>query len=654
MWHYQGVAIDRRYLRTMIVALLLLLFLPALALADETVAPKTVLVLFEETRGLAAVADTDDAIRSTLLAGSTLPIRVYTEYLGLSWFPEEARELALRDLLQKTYVARRPDVVIVWGTGGLRFVLKHRAAMFEGVPIVFCAVDPALLPKLDAGSAVTGVSRRIDWKSSLDLIQRLHPDTREVAIVTGNGALDVRWEAEARRALASYPGGVTVTYLARQPMPQLLKAVESLSPGTVILYGAVLRDGNGRPYLPHEALVLLANVSRVPIYAVTPNMLGRGAVGGHVLDFASQGVTTAQLALRILSGERLGPADIVEADNPYLFDWHQLRRWGIDESRLPAGSFVRFREASVWDLYKSHIIAAVVVITMQSGLIAMLLVQRTRGRRAEDQARARREELAHAQRVATIGELSASLAHEITQPLTAIAANAQAARRMLAASADGDELNEALVDIAGDAERAGSIVQRVRAMVRKQPGERQPVDINATVTGVTTILRRDMAQADISLQLRLAEDLPRVLGDAVQLQQVVLNLLVNACQAMADVGDGPRVLRIETAEPKPGSIEITVTDTGAGVDGPGLERMFEPFVSSKAEGLGMGLSINRSIVEAHGGHIVATRNRDRGLTLRVTLPTGRNGHANPGGPSSLPGPEEVARESSSVPAADDA
>jgi hypothetical protein len=218
----------------MIVALLLLL-LPAVALVDPTVAPKTVLVLFEETRALAAVAETDDAIRSTLQAGSTLPIRLYEEYLGLSWFPEEARELALRDLLQETYASRRPDVVVVWGTGGLRFVLRHRAAMFEGVPIVFCAVDPALLPKLDAGSAVTGVSRRIDWTSSLDLIRRLHPGTREVAIVTGSGALDLRWEAEARRALADYPGRAKVTYLARQPMPQLLKAVESLSPGTVIL-----------------------------------------------------------------------------------------------------------------------------------------------------------------------------------------------------------------------------------------------------------------------------------------------------------------------------------------------------------------------------------------------------------------------------------
>jgi ABC-type uncharacterized transport system substrate-binding protein len=279
---------------------LLLLSLPVVAFADETVAPKTVLVLYEETRALAAVAETDDAIRSTLQAGSTQPIRLYEEYLGLSWFPEEARELALRDLLQTTYAARRPDVVIVWGTGALSFVQRHREAMFEGVPVVFCAVDPALLPPLEASSAVTGVSRRIDWASSLDLIRRLHPKTREVAIVTGSGALDVRWEDEARRALAGYPGEVTVTYLARQPMPELLTAVESLSPGTVILYGAVLRDGAGRPYLPHEVLARLSKVSRVPIYTVTPIMLGRGAVGGRVLDFASQGVTAAQLALRIL------------------------------------------------------------------------------------------------------------------------------------------------------------------------------------------------------------------------------------------------------------------------------------------------------------------------------------------------------------------
>jgi hypothetical protein len=117
-----------------IVGLLLLLVMPSVALGEGTPAPKTVLVLFEETRVLPAVAETDDAIRSTLNAGSTLPIRLYTEYLGLSWFPEEVRELALRDLLQKTYAARRPDVVVVWGTGGLRFVLKHRAALFEGGP----------------------------------------------------------------------------------------------------------------------------------------------------------------------------------------------------------------------------------------------------------------------------------------------------------------------------------------------------------------------------------------------------------------------------------------------------------------------------------------------------------------------------------------
>ena len=616
-------------LRGVAFALLLLLTSATTTLADEAATPKTVLVLFEETRALSAVAETDDAIRSTLQAGSERPIRLYTEYLGLSWFPEEAREMALRDLLQQTYAARRPDVVLVWGTGALSFVLKHRATMFEGIPIVFCAVDPDVLPQLDADSAVTGVSRRIDWTLSLDLILKLHPGTREVAIVTGSGAVDLRWEAEARRDFASYPGGVTLTYLARQPMPELLKAVESLSSGTVILYGALLQDGAGQPYLPREALRLIAKASRVPIYGVTANLLGHGVVGGRFLDFASQGVVAAQLVRRILDGERLGPADIALANNPYLFDWHQLRRWRIAESRLPAGSVVRFRQASVWDLYKGYILAAATLVATQSLLIAALLVQRARRRRAEDEARARREELAHAQRVATVGQLSASLAHEINQPLTAIAANAQAARRLLASAADGDELDETLEDIAGDATRAGAIVGRLRALIRKQPGERQIVDINAAITEVTRILRGNIAQANVSLQLHLKEGLPPVRGDVVQLQQVVLNLLINACQAMAGVQDGPRVLRIQTSEPKPGTIEIAVCDSGTSVPEPELERMFEPFVSSKEGGLGMGLSINRSIVEAHGGHIGATRNPDRGLTLHVTLPTAESGRANP-------------------------
>jgi C4-dicarboxylate-specific signal transduction histidine kinase len=179
----------------------------------------------------------------------------------------------------------------------------------------------------------------------------------------------------------------------------------------------------------------------------------------------------------------------------------------------------------------------------------------------------------------------------------------------------------------------------LRALVRKQPGERRPVDVSETVTEVATILRRDIAQANVSLQLRLAEHLPRVMGDAVQLQQVVLNLIINACQAMTGVAEGPRVLGIETSAPTPGSVEITVADTGAGVVEAELGRMFEPFVSSKAEGLGMGLSINRSIVEAHGGRIVATRNPDRGLTVRVTLPTA-SGHADERDPMRLAGPEE--------------
>jgi hypothetical protein len=176
---------------------------------------------------------------------------------------------------------------------------------------------------------------------------------------------------------------VTISYLARQPMPQLPKAVESLSSGTVILCGAVLRDGADRPYLPHEALDLLSKVSRVPIHAVTPNMLGRApsAAASSTSPPRASRRRSWRSGSSVMSGSGL-PHRGGEQSVPVRLA--SAASVGIDESRLPAGSVVRFRQSSVWDLYKGHIIAAVVVIATQSALIPMLLVQRSRRQRAED------------------------------------------------------------------------------------------------------------------------------------------------------------------------------------------------------------------------------------------------------------------------------
>jgi signal transduction histidine kinase len=240
---------------------------------------------------------------------------------------------------------------------------------------------------------------------------------------------------------------------------------------------------------------------------------------------------------------------------------------------------------------------------------------------AEEETQRQRDELAHALRVSTLGELTASIAHEINQPLSAILMNSQVMLQNLAAGrAQPDELKDVFTDIAHDTKRLSQTVHRLRSLFRKNQTERVAIDVNALIDDVLGLLESDLLIKNIAVRFKRGAALPSVPGDPVQLRQVVLNLIVNAAEAVALVENGPEGIRIETHRSGVARLTIAVRDSGVGVDESELERIFERFVSSKPQGLGMGLAISRSIVQAHGGRIWATRNDDRGLTLTVELP----------------------------------
>ena len=244
----------------------------------------------------------------------------------------------------------------------------------------------------------------------------------------------------------------------------------------------------------------------------------------------------------------------------------------------------------------------------------------TERRRAELQARQLRDELAHVGRVTTLAALTGSLAHEINQPLAAIMTNAQAARRLIGAPVpDLDELRAALTDIVADNQRAADVVRRLRTLLRKDTSEYAPVDINDSIGEVIKVLQSDIESRRIGLEVDLAADLPPVLGDRVQLQQVALNLLMNAFEALEREDLKLTPVRIRTAL-SDGSVAVFVEDHGIGLTDDQLPRMFEPFYTTKPDGMGLGLAICQTIMNAHDGAVSVSRNADRGTTFSFSLP----------------------------------
>ena len=307
------------------------------------------------------------------------------------------------------------------------------------------------------------------------------------------------------------------------------------------------------------------------------------------------------------------------------YDWRELQRWNISADRLPPGSLILFRQPTVWDRYRWWIVGALFILALQAAMIAGLLLQRTRRHRAEAALQRNREELAHVTRVSTVGELTTSVAHELNQPLGAILSNAEAAEMFLTADPPAlDEVRDILADIRKDDQRASEVIRRMRDLLRKHELAPQSIEINEAVEEVLRLLEhRRLRSAKWPLKFDRTANLPRVWCDPVHLQQVVLNLVLNGMEAMVGLPEEKRQVIVRTGPGDNGTVKIAVADSGPGIPVDRLPKLFEHFFTTKKDGMGMGLSIARTIVEAHHGQIWAENNAAVGATFYFTVPVDR-------------------------------
>ena len=301
---------------------------------------KAVLVLIPLQRGSSMSMDIDDTIRTVLNDGLAGRLDYYTEYLDVARFPEPDYQPAVRDFFRRKYASQTFDVVVATTNAMVDFVNTYRDELFPGAAVVFAAGSPRPGPK------TTGVVFPLDLKSTIDVAIQLHPDLRHVFVVSGASDTDRFYQDLARAQFRAFDGRLGFTYSSGLAMPDLLRRVSELPRHTIVYFLSFFDDGHGSKFDELKALDQVAAVANVPTYVWIDTRGGHGSVGGSVLNVERAAGALANVALRVLKGESPESIPVREIDaNITQFDWRQLRRWGISETRLPAGSLVRFRRA---------------------------------------------------------------------------------------------------------------------------------------------------------------------------------------------------------------------------------------------------------------------------------------------------------------------
>jgi signal transduction histidine kinase len=590
-------------------------------------ATRHVVLLFDERVELPGLSLLDAELVNTLRSNSTEPIEIYREVMDLSRFGSRAYKALLRDFFRTKYADKKIDVAVAVMAPAFDFLSAYGELIFPGTPIVFCGLDRRQLGTRSLPSNVYGVLVEREFAPTVELALHIHPTTKRFVVVAGTSEFDKGLLAQAQDQFRSYDNRVSISYLSELPLDQLLARVSQLPPGDIVLFLTLFQDGTGQPFIPHEVVERVSSAASVPVYGFLDQYLGRGITGGSLYSFTAHGSDTANMVLRLLTGAAPSQNLSENFSNKIIFDWRQMVRWGISESRLPPNSEIYFREKAVWEQYLWQIIFVSAIVLAQAGLIVILLHEHRRRRLAEVQARQRMAELAHINRFSMAGELTASISHEINQPLGAILTNAETARAILKSPhPDLNELNDIVDDILQDDRRASEVIRRMRSLLRKAPFEPKNIDFNDLVRETIGFLSALAVARKVELASLIAPAPLPIVGDRIQLQQVILNLVVNAIDAMSGTPGENRIVSLRTSRVE-NFAELSISDRGPGIPAEKLKDVFEPFFTTKAEGMGMGLSIARTIVEAHNGQISAVNAPEAGAVFRVILPIARHAAA---------------------------
>lgn len=606
--------------------LVLLLSISTNSSSYEKEETKNILFIFSGHPGLIAYQMILNSFKVVLKAEYSKPYKIFVEYAELERFPDSNYNKYIFERLDEKYRDANLDLLILSGSSLIPLMKTYTSEELKNLPTISMSMYNPFNKNIDYSIQPNTIEilGHIEASKNFDLAFKLFPEFSNVYIISGSADLDIFFNTVVMSAASKYQESKNIINLFNLSTEELLDQVSQIPEESIIFVTTFTADANNVSYGTPEAIRLIYNKTKAPIFVFLDTSFEDGAFGGYVTSMSAAGREAGIAALKTFEGQN--PSSIkVDPDNlnQFTFDWRELNRRGLEDSDfIPANSIILHRESSFIEDHKWLLSGIILFIILQTLLIANLVrlnrkQKLTTKKLIETENRFR--ELAREDRIMRMGELTASLSHELNQPLTAIRNSAQAGLRFLKSGKSNPEMmDEIFNNIVDDDKRAADVLSSIRQLMRFEKREKQKINLNPTIKQVADIFNGELKKKEITLQLNLSESPIYVLGDSTQLQQVLLNFISNAANAIEGVNNDKKIIRIdEIINGK--NVTVSVRDYGIGISDSLKNNLFKPFFTTREKGFGIGLAISKSIIDEHEGKIWAENNSDGGATFSFQL-----------------------------------
>jgi len=615
---------NRFSLKFLFLLLLLASGLNKIAHSKEKI--KTVVIFFSLSESTPAYQNFLDGFRTALPEYFKEPCNVLIEYLDYGNLKDTVERERLIRIHNERFEKTRLDLIIAVAPGTYDLLKKSGFNQLDRTPTIRIELNSVQSGAkfYTASGNVLEINLLFDIRKTLDHAMALFPNNPNVYVISGSSETDSHFLHLTKEVLQNYKGHHHFNYISGITLDSTINVVRNLPLNSIVIVPTYLSDLNNIPFSTSLALKLVFSQCSVPLMTLSDNFIAGGGVGGYLFSFKDLGTESGKIAGELLGGKKPDEVSIQrEGFYKYMYDWKQLERWGLQHAKeIPPESTFINKEFDFFTEYRWYIGGTLLFLILQTLLLLTLLkLNRRQKQIARNKAEIERlyRVVLREDRHSKMAEMAASLAHELNQPLTAILYNAQAGVRFLdQEQLDNRQAKEIFQNIIEDDKRAAGLIKSVRSLMRQETREKRPVILKQIIRESLNVLSTEMTQRKITVTERLEKRHTRVMGDKIQLQQVIINLLFNAANAMDSSDDNHKNIEIHLKS-EFDVVTVSVLDSGPGVNPQLIEKIFQPFVTTRKNGFGIGLSICKTIIEKHNGKIWAENRPGGGAKFSFTL-----------------------------------